>query len=176
MRPILSGYTLIALLLVLLVAGCAKQVPLSPEASETETMGVPETSVSKPQESEEEIAARRERALQEALEETERSVVEESMSRRFGQQEQTTPAMMSQQALVNQDVYFVYDSFTLSDEAKAILEQKAIWLTENPRTTVQIEGHCDERGTTGRAPRSCRETVPGRSRYRRLTVVHDQLR
>ncbi len=146
-RPILSGGTPIVLLLVLLVAGCAKQVPVPPEASETESMGVPDTSIRKPQESEKDLAARRERASQEAIEERERSVVE-SMRRRVDAPAQTTPATMSQQEFVNQDVYFAYDSFTLGAEAKSILEQKAMWLAENPRTTVQVEGHCDERGTT----------------------------
>jgi peptidoglycan-associated lipoprotein len=43
---------------------------------------------------------------------------------------------------------FAYDSFTLSGDAKATLEKKAAWLAENPEVKVQIEGHCDERGTT----------------------------
>jgi peptidoglycan-associated lipoprotein len=33
-------------------------------------------------------------------------------------------------------------------EAEAILDRKADWLRSNPGATVQIEGHCDERGTT----------------------------
>ena len=35
-----------------------------------------------------------------------------------------------------------------SSEAKSVLEKKAAWLAENPEVKVQIEGHCDERGTT----------------------------
>ena len=45
------------------------------------------------------------------------------------------------------DVNFDYDSFALTPTAKAILEANAAWLKENAGTKVQVEGHCDERGT-----------------------------
>ncbi len=46
-----------------------------------------------------------------------------------------------------QPVYFDFDQATLTEEAKAILRQNAVWLKNNPEAKVQIEGHCDERGT-----------------------------
>lgn len=45
-------------------------------------------------------------------------------------------------------VFFAFDSFSLSNEGRTALKQDAQWLTENPSATIQIEGHCDERGTT----------------------------
>lgn len=45
------------------------------------------------------------------------------------------------------DVYFAYDSFELSDNAREILRANADWLEENPQARVEIEGHCDSRGT-----------------------------
>ena len=45
------------------------------------------------------------------------------------------------------DVYFEYDSFELSSQAREVLQQNAGWLQRNPETRVEIEGHCDERGT-----------------------------
>jgi len=45
------------------------------------------------------------------------------------------------------DVYFAYDSFELSDNAREILRANADWLAENTRSRVEIEGHCDTRGT-----------------------------
>lgn len=45
------------------------------------------------------------------------------------------------------DVYFAYDSIELSDNAREILRANADWLGENPRAKVEIEGHCDSRGT-----------------------------
>lgn len=45
------------------------------------------------------------------------------------------------------DVYFDYDSFDLSDEARGTLKRNAEWLSSKRGTHVEIEGHCDERGT-----------------------------
>jgi len=50
-------------------------------------------------------------------------------------------------AFENTDIFFEYDSFDLTSEAKKILAEKAAYL--NSYTTVKaiIEGNCDERGT-----------------------------
>jgi peptidoglycan-associated lipoprotein len=45
------------------------------------------------------------------------------------------------------DVFFPYDSIELSDNAREILRTNADWLAENQRARVEIEGHCDSRGT-----------------------------
>jgi peptidoglycan-associated lipoprotein len=46
-----------------------------------------------------------------------------------------------------QDIQFDYDSFDLSQEARDILQSNANWLQSNEQTKIEIEGHCDERGT-----------------------------
>lgn len=43
-------------------------------------------------------------------------------------------------------IFFAYDSFDLSSEARQTLQANAEWLTNNPDAKVQVEGHCDERG------------------------------
>lgn len=45
-------------------------------------------------------------------------------------------------------VYFPYDAYTLTKDARATLKANAAWLKEHPNVQVQIEGHCDERGST----------------------------
>lgn len=45
-------------------------------------------------------------------------------------------------------VYFAYDSFNLTGASKSALKAHAAWLKANSSQSVQIEGHCDERGTT----------------------------
>jgi peptidoglycan-associated lipoprotein len=45
------------------------------------------------------------------------------------------------------DVYFAFDRYDLSAEARTILRSSAEWLKGNPAVRVEIEGHCDERGT-----------------------------
>jgi len=44
--------------------------------------------------------------------------------------------------------FFAYDSYALGGDAREALKFNANWLKENPSATVQVEGHCDERGTT----------------------------
>jgi peptidoglycan-associated lipoprotein len=45
------------------------------------------------------------------------------------------------------DIGFNFDSAALSDNARATLKANADWLKANPSARIQIEGHCDERGT-----------------------------
>lgn len=44
-------------------------------------------------------------------------------------------------------VNFPYDSSNLTDEAKATLAKNAEWLKANAAIGIQIEGHCDAKGS-----------------------------
>lgn len=48
--------------------------------------------------------------------------------------------------VINEDIYFAFDSAVLSSEAQRLLQRKAAWLRLSPEVMVIIEGHCDERG------------------------------
>lgn len=45
------------------------------------------------------------------------------------------------------DVFYEFDRYDLSADARATLRANADWLKSNPSAKVEIEGHCDERGT-----------------------------
>jgi len=45
------------------------------------------------------------------------------------------------------DIHFAFDSSDLDEQARNILRDNAKWLNDHSRTKVEIEGHCDERGT-----------------------------
>jgi peptidoglycan-associated lipoprotein len=45
------------------------------------------------------------------------------------------------------DIGFNFDSAALSESARATLKANADWLKANAAARIQIEGHCDERGT-----------------------------
>lgn len=47
-----------------------------------------------------------------------------------------------------EDVFFEFDQYVISDSAKQVLNKKAKWLKEYANARVQIEGHCDARGST----------------------------
>jgi peptidoglycan-associated lipoprotein len=46
------------------------------------------------------------------------------------------------------EVYFNYNRADIRPDGRATLKSDAAWLKSNPAVRVQIEGHCDERGTT----------------------------
>ena len=45
------------------------------------------------------------------------------------------------------DVFFDFDRYDLSTDARGTLRANADWLKSNSAARVEIEGHCDERGT-----------------------------
>jgi len=45
------------------------------------------------------------------------------------------------------DIYFAFDSYKLDATSRATLASNAEWLKAHEGSTVQVEGHCDERGT-----------------------------
>lgn len=45
------------------------------------------------------------------------------------------------------NIHFNYDQFSLTPQARSILNGIATWMKDNPRKLLLIEGHCDERGT-----------------------------
>ena len=45
------------------------------------------------------------------------------------------------------DVFFGFDRYDLSEEARSILRGNSEWMKTNAAARVEIEGHCDERGT-----------------------------
>jgi peptidoglycan-associated lipoprotein len=46
------------------------------------------------------------------------------------------------------DVYFDFDRYDLKTEARDILKTNVEWIKKNPPVAIEIEGHCDERGTS----------------------------
>ena len=48
---------------------------------------------------------------------------------------------------VGDRVFFAYDSYDLSPEARATLDRQAQWLNQYGQLSITIEGHADERGT-----------------------------
>jgi peptidoglycan-associated lipoprotein len=44
-------------------------------------------------------------------------------------------------------VFFGYDRFDLTPEARGVLERQATWLRQYPNVRILVAGNCDERGT-----------------------------
>ena len=45
-------------------------------------------------------------------------------------------------------IHFNYDNASLDKETKDLLAKNAEWIKAHPKVKMQIEGHCDQRGTT----------------------------
>ncbi len=45
------------------------------------------------------------------------------------------------------DIYFKFDRYDLNSNSKMILQKNATFLKSNPNVHVEVQGHCDERGT-----------------------------
>ncbi len=48
---------------------------------------------------------------------------------------------------VGDRVFFGYDRYDLSAEARQVLDVQAQWLAQYPNVSITVEGHADERGT-----------------------------
>ena len=130
--------TVIVFLATILLAGCGRQAgSVSPEP--------PDDMVTSSEEADAEAALLEEAML------TERAMMAEKQARQaelMRQAEMAEEVEMAKAAFVNEDVHFAFDSFLLDAEAERILGEKVMWLQDNAGVSVQIEGHCDERGTS----------------------------
>ncbi len=70
------------------------------------------------------------------------AVTEEDISGAEGHSEGST----TMNRLVR-DIYFDFDSYALKGDDLPALRDLGNWLKENKRSSVTIEGHCDERGS-----------------------------
>jgi peptidoglycan-associated lipoprotein len=61
---------------------------------------------------------------------------------------ETAPAPEKPAAeVVFSDIFFDYDQASLREDARLTLEGNARMLMQHPDVKIQLEGHCDERGT-----------------------------
>lgn len=130
--------TVLVFLAMLLLAGCGRQAgSVAPE---------PAADMAPPSEEAEEVGDGV--AISEAAILAERAIMAEEQARQAEVLRQAEMAQTAEAAFLNEDVHFAFDSFFLDTEAERILEQKAAWLQDNAGVSVQVEGHCDERGTS----------------------------
>ena len=128
--------TVFVFLATILLAGCGRQAgSVAPEPVPDDMMTSEETETEMDTMSEADLLA-------------ERAMAAEEQARQAEALRQAEMAQMSRAAFVNEDVHFSFDSSFIDAEAERILAQKAAWLQDNAEASVQIEGHCDERGTS----------------------------
>lgn len=50
-------------------------------------------------------------------------------------------------AFLNEHVYFDFDKYNIRADMEPVLQSKADYMAANENLTVEVQGHCDERGT-----------------------------
>ncbi len=69
-----------------------------------------------------------------------------SSSGKFSSDDDTNVALAGEGRELK-DIQFDYDSYSVDASAKSILQANSNWLQANSSRKIQVEGHCDERGT-----------------------------
>ena len=127
---------------LLLSAGCAKKSVGPGDAGTAATAGTgyldQETEAQRQARETREAQALRERQL---AEQRRIEAEAESASSRIAGEAQAV------QEIQDDRIYFNFDSFELSAEARTVLQKKAELLNGHPERKLLIEGHCDQRGT-----------------------------
>lgn len=54
---------------------------------------------------------------------------------------------MAKEAFINDDIYYDFDSAVVTSDAQILLRNKAAYIRTYTPASVEVEGHCDERGT-----------------------------
>ncbi|MFQ5841874.1 MAG: peptidoglycan-associated lipoprotein Pal [Thermodesulfobacteriota bacterium] len=89
-----------------------------------------------------------ERALGKPGEEAERAKIEEkSLEASLEKKEYPGIEGVFLESSLLKDIHFGFDRYDLTPKAREILSQNADLLLQHSRVKIQIEGHCDERGT-----------------------------
>lgn len=124
------GAVLLAMLLVLGVSCAKKQVTTAEPGMEMTA---------------EEAAAQQAAEDEAAAREAERLRREREARYRAEAAEMSAEAL--RQRFEEENVHFDFDKYVLTPQAMMVLDEKAVYLRDNRRVRVLVEGHADERGT-----------------------------
>jgi len=142
-----KGFSILILVLCLglILTGCPKKTVVKEEPS------VKKSEEAAKLESERERAAREKEA-----QEREAARIKDEEARKAREKEFEKSLVAKKQPGIEgevfessllKDVYFEFDKYDIRPQDAEVLKGNAALLTKNPTVKVQIEGHCDERGT-----------------------------
>jgi peptidoglycan-associated lipoprotein len=139
-----SLFVLIFILcLGLVLTGCPKKTVMKEEPSVKKSE---EQAVAERAKAEAEKAAR-ERELAKLREEEARKAREKELERSLVAKREPGIAGEVFESKMLKDIYFDFDRYDIRSGDAEILKENAALLLKNPHVKIQVEGHCDERGT-----------------------------
>ncbi len=132
----------------LMISGCPKKTVIKEEPSVTKA---------------EESAAEKEKAARLEAEQREREAKEKELAKireeeaKKAQEKEFDKSLIAKktpgiegevlETKLLKDIHFDFDKYDIGPQDALILQENAALLTKQPAVKVQIEGHCDERGT-----------------------------
>jgi len=141
----LGVFTCVLCLTFVFATGCAKKQVLQGETAVGKQAGAEvKATTEKPGLTAEELAAR-EKALKE---QAEKELLAREQAAAAAEKASRESVAVAKEGEVLVDIYFEFDSFSLTPESREILQKHADWLSGHPNYSLIIEGHCDDRGTT----------------------------
>ena len=129
-------FSVLVVTLLLVLCGCPPKpvyVPISERASD--------------QPVEREVKPPDTRTDQDRLARDRGAIDEELLQRDLARQKMLQEQMKQGGDLLNKDILFEYDSYTVAPEYQGLIKDVAAWLNQNQAVRLAVEGHCDERGT-----------------------------
>ena len=130
---------ILVLLLGLVALGCPKKTVMREEPSASQSAAEKERARLEAEQALREKEAReREEAAKKAQAEFEKSLVAKKYPGIEGE--------VLESSLLK-DIYFDFDKYDVRSQDAETLKQNAALLTKYPNVKIQVEGHCDERGT-----------------------------
>jgi peptidoglycan-associated lipoprotein len=148
----------------LVLAGCPKKQQLTgaPSAQSAAELAAEKEKAAKleaarKQEEARTAKIREEEAQRKAAEEAQKKAAEEARKRAEAEAKKAAESLVAQKTPgiegtpyvsgLLKDIYFDFDRYDVRPGDAEILKQNATAITKNPAWKIQIEGHCDERGT-----------------------------
>jgi peptidoglycan-associated lipoprotein len=129
-----KGLVVLVLILCvgLLLTGCPKKTVVKEEPSTKKA---------------EEAVAEREKAAKLAAEEEAKKAKEKEFEKSLVAKKEPGIAGEVFESRLLKDIHFDFDKYDIRPEDAAILKENAALLMNYPKVRIQVEGHCDERGT-----------------------------
>ncbi len=149
------GLIAIILCLGLVITGCpkkqvVKEEPSSQKAGESAAEKAKREAEEKARKEKEAEAARLKEKEEAAKREAARKEAEEKKKFEESLKSKTESGIQGQvaESSMLKDIHFNFDKYDIRPEDTEILKASAAVLQKNPKVKIQIEGHCDERGTS----------------------------
>ncbi len=131
----------------LVISGCPKKTVLKEEPSVQKQESAAEKEKARLEAEKKEREAKEREAARLKEEEAKREAAKKELEKSLVAKQ--TPGIQGEvfESSLLKDIHFDFDRYDVRPQDTEILKQNAALLSKSPNVKIQIEGHCDERGT-----------------------------